>query len=105
MCAPAVAFILRLAPLDYMPDTLRTTTYQAMYQRNLPMIDIASLELEIDPNDRCLAPSTRTPRGRPKKRRIRTRVAPLDLEIQPRHHCSTCQQPGHNARSCRQLHN
>ena len=55
----AVAFTLRLqqAPLNYMPETLTT----AMYQRNLPMIDITSLELDIDPNYQCLAPSTRIP--------------------------------------------
>ena len=47
----AVAFILRLrkAPLDYMPQTLRTATYRATYQENLPVIDIASLELDMGP--------------------------------------------------------
>ena len=52
------------------------------------------------------APLTRVPRGRPRKERFHqgTRARPTGQQNQYPQTCSTCHQPGHNARTCKVPH-
>lgn len=122
-CGHAMAFILRIGNqlTPYLPPILSAANWAATYAVPLPPMDITDLQI----GEACHPPVTRVPRGRPKKERVSREDArrprgrrhlrdhggmlPLGavVAVVPdlvRHRCSTCGDPGHNARRCRRPH-
>jgi len=125
-CGHAMTFIFAKGQDlgSYLPQGLSLEVWRASYEAPIPPIDISELAAGhgLPP---CFPPATRVPRGRPKKERVRREDArrprgrqeyrdhggllPLgavvaDIPDMVRSRCSTCGQPGHNARRCRQPH-
>ena len=125
-CEHALACILQLgqSPQQYLPEDLSTEVWQSTYSDNLhPVIyplrtndntKVDKTEVdktEVDKTEVDIqAPLTRVPRGRPRKERVRRGTrgpypAPNNIQqTNPQQRCSTCQQPGHKARTCRVPH-
>ena len=111
---------------SYLPAWFKVQRQLAIYQQAIPPINTADLAAAAEIDTVCLAPRTRIPRGRPRKRRQERAdyrytcaliVEQLQLNshgsavldslgnVQTRRHvCSTCGQNGHNKRTCRQAH-
>ena len=108
----------------YLPANMSAAQWAATYRVPMAPIDVSAVVL--DPRDICDPPITRVPRGRPKKERVRREDArrprgrrefrdhggmlPLGAVVatvpdSARSRCSTCGEPGHNARRCRRPHN
>jgi SWIM zinc finger len=124
-CGHAMTLILAIGAsiTPYLLEELSAARWAATYASPLPPIDISGLAILED--EVCEPPVTRVPRGRPKKERVRREdvrrprgrrlirdhggLLPLGAVVAAvpdsvRSRCSTCGEPGHNARRCRRPH-
>jgi len=112
-CTHTFALILRLNylfHLVFLPQFCSVQIWQNTYSSNLhPIVfglHVPPLEPHTDSEEElaCNAPRTRIPRGEPKKERYRRGEARQHAPRAQEHPCSTCDQPGHNSRTCRTPH-
>jgi hypothetical protein len=124
-CGHAMTLIFAIgdAIAPYLPEELSVGRWVATYATPLPPVDVSVLAVLED--EVCEPPMTRIPRGRPKKERVRREdvrrprgrrlrrdhggLLPLGAIVAAvpdfvRSRCSTCGEPGHNARRCRRPH-
>lgn len=125
-CGHAMTFIFAMGQDlgPYLPPGLSAEVWRDSYEVPMPPIDVSEL-VAGHGLPACFPPVTRIPRGRPKKERVRREDArrprgrqeyrdhggllPLGAVVAAvpdivRSRCSTCGQPGHNSRRCRQPH-
>ena len=110
-CEHALGCILQLGqnPQHYLPMDLSTETWKNTYSDNLHPVVFTLKDEPASELPEIQAPLTRVPRGRPRKERIRkgakgTKGTPAIQSNQHPQTCSTCHQPGHNARTCKVPH-
>ena len=103
--AIAVCLVCKKDPSEYIRTVLKAKSFGKLYRGSIPPIKFS----ELDANGPVLPPKTKKPRGRPKKKRFRSKGEDLSDRSCKRvrragaiQKCSRCNQSGHNQRSCKQ---
>jgi zinc finger SWIM domain-containing protein 3 len=100
--AIAVCLVCKKEPEKYIRSVLKAKSFAKLYRGSIPPINFS----ELPADGTVMPPKTKKQRGRPKKRRIRSKGEDPSCKRVRRagaiQKCTRCNQSGHNQRTCKQ---